>query len=137
MKSGLQQIKTLVLILGVSIGGFKGCNSLFNDKTQTTPSHYTISKSKGIQGHIDYTIYKDKGCDVKVYPNFSHRTFSSKLYQDFDGDKKVDRIRVNNGEIKMNSLQKILVREYDYNQNRSEFDRADSLLSQLAQKYNR
>ncbi|MFA6088815.1 MAG: hypothetical protein WC755_03045 [Candidatus Woesearchaeota archaeon] len=131
----MAKVGTGFLLFSLTIFGIgRGCNSYFNDKTQNTQSHYTVSKPTGISGHTEYTRYKDGGVDVKVYPNFGHRYFDSKFYQDINGDGKVDRIRISNGEVRGNSLNKILDREYDYNQNKVEFNGADSLVLQLSKR---
>jgi hypothetical protein len=61
--------------------------------------------------------------------------FDSKLYQDLNGDGLVDRIRQNGAEWKMNRLADLLVREYDYSSNSSDFDEADKMLYELMQEY--
>lgn len=59
----------------------------------------------------------------------------SELYQDFDGDGLVDRIRVNGSEVSFHRLKELLVREYDLDEHPEDFLEADELLQELMEKY--
>lgn len=123
-------------ILVLTLGGVRGCNYMHNNTTTQSLGHVTQSYSTGISGHVDYSKFKDGSYEIKTYPSFGHKLFDSKLYTDFDGDGKIDRIRVHNGEMGMNSLEKLLVRDFDYDKNSDEFDNGDTLLNNLIVEYN-
>jgi hypothetical protein len=121
----------LVLIAGVS----RGCNVAFNNRTINNQAYHTESRATGLNGHIEYTRYKDGSQDVKIYPSWGHRMFSSELHQDLNGDGLIDRIRQDGPEWKDNRLNTILVRKFDYQQNKARFDKADKELNSLMNKY--
>ncbi len=122
-------------VIGLTALGTKGCNMACNDREILKKSYKTLSYSTGLAGHVEYTKYNDSSQDVKVYPDFGHRIFSSELDQDLNGDGLVDRIRLNSGELKMNKLNEILIRQYDYESYRKEFEKADLRLQELMKKY--
>ena len=122
---------TLAFIAGAS----KGLNMIFNDRTIKGQSYNTESHSTGISGHVEYTLCKDGSRDVKIYPSFGHTMFSSELYQDLNGDGLVDRIRQEGPAMKNHSLKNILIRKFDYQQNKEIFDKADNQLSALMNEY--
>ena len=72
---------------------------------------------------------------MKVYSRFGHRSWESELHSDLDGDGVIDRIRRNGSELKGNSQLGILIRKYDYEGNEKRFDKADSRLKKLMEKY--
>ncbi len=135
MKDIIKIIAFGIGITGVSLLGVRGCNMAFNDRVIDTPSYHIISYATGLNGHIEYTKYSDGSRDIKEYPGLGHRLFDSQLFQDLDGDKKIDRIRQNGSEWKMNSLSELLVRKHDYETNKERFDKADNLLNELINKY--
>lgn len=59
------------------------------------------------------------------------------MYQDLNGDKKVDRIRRNGAEWKFNRLSELLIREYDYAKHEKKFNEADKLLRKLIKNYSK
>ena len=123
----------LIIVLFIVLA--KGCNMLFNNRYIQTASTETTSYAKGLVAHIEYTKYKDGSEDVKKYPDIlGHRYLSSTLYQNFDGDDFVDRIRKNGPEWKMHRLKGILVRETDYEKNKKEFDKGDKLLAEVRKR---
>jgi len=122
-------------LLVLPLGGVAGCNRAFNNKTIETPAYELHSYGTGINGHVEYTKYSDGSQDIKVYPGWGHRMFDSDLFQDLDGDGKVDKIRRNGAEWKMNSIREILVREQDYKANKKRFDNADERLQDLMVTY--
>jgi len=125
----------LSLFAGAMFLGVRGCNYCFNNFQTKEESHQTVSYSTGITGHVEYTRYKDGSQDVKVYPGVGHRLWDSDLFQDLNGDGKVDRIRRNGPEWKVNSLTEVLVRKQDYETNRERFDKADARLRELRAEY--
>ena len=123
------------LFLGIGFLITRGCNNLFNNKQMKSNFYSTDSYAIGITGHVEYTRYNDKSKEIKVYPGLGHRLFDSELLQDLNGDGKIDRIRRNGAEWKVNSLIEILVREYDFDKNKDRFDEADKMLMGLIEKY--
>ncbi len=123
----------LPIAVGCLIG--RGCNNFFNNKIMNKPAYYSVSYATGLSGHVEYTRYKDGSQEFKEYPGLGHGFFDSDLCQDFNGDGKIDRIRKNGAEWKMNSLTEILVRESDYNSHKKRFDDADKMLKELKEKY--
>lgn len=117
--------------------GLRGLNNLCNNRTINKPSYETHSYATGLTGHIEYTKYHDGSKDVKIYPSLGHRLWDSELHQDLDGDGKIDRIRRQGAEWKMNRLSELLVRENDYLTNKKRFDEADKRLQELTRKYNK
>ena len=119
----------LPLVGIVLIGGFtRGCNALFNNREVSNEKYNLISKSTGIFGHEEYIRFDDNSAQAKVYPDFlGHRYASSKLYEDLNGDKITDRIRINGPEWKFHKLQDILIREKDYASHKKEFEKGDEL----------
>jgi len=133
---GLISLASAVLIvLGITTLGHKGCNNYFNNRVFSNKSYQTVSYTTGILGHVDFTVYSDCSSDIKVYSKKGHRFFDSELQQDLDGDGIVDRIRREGSEIKANRLVGILVRKDDYDSNKSSFDRADRMLDFLKWRY--
>jgi len=122
-------------MIGIMLLGGRGCNMAFNNRTINKPAYHTESHATGLTGHVEYTRYSDDSQDVKIYPGFGHRLFSSELHQDLNGDGLVDRIRQDGPEWKMHRLYDILVREHDYQTNEKRFDEADKQLQELAAKY--
>ncbi len=135
MKDRLKPSLALLGIVGVLLLSVRGCNMAFNNRTLIKPAYISNSYAQGLYGHIEYTKYSDGSRDVKIYPGFAHRLFDSELHQDLDGDRKVDRIRQNGAEWKMNRLSELLVRENDYSANQERFDEADGQLQNLIKKY--
>ena len=109
----------------------------WNNRTLNKSAFTTKSYATGLYGHIEYTRYSDGSRDVKEYPGFAHRLFDSELHQDLDGDGKVDRIRRNGAEWKMNRLSELLVRESDYKLHKERFNEADEQLQNLIRKYDK
>lgn len=113
----------------------RGCNMLWNNRHIQTESTETISYAKGFIAHIEYTKYGDGSEDIKKYPDvLGHRYLSSVLYQNFDRDNTIDRIRKNGPEWKMHRLTKIVVRETDYEEHKKEFDKGDELLVKVRKR---
>jgi len=135
MKDRLDMIGLYLAIIAVALGGTRGCNMLFNNRSLDKPAYHIESYSTGLTGHIEFTRYFDGSIDVKEYPGLGHRLFDSELHQDINGDGLVDRIRKNGSELKMNQLSEILVRETDYQTNKKRFDKADTQLQDLITKY--
>lgn len=133
--------KTLMLygaFVGVALLGTRACNTAFNNQTVNKPGYFMKSNSTGIFGHQEYVQYSDGSREVKLYPRYiGHRFGSSEFYQDPDGDGKVDRIRINGPEWKMNKLEVILTRENDYETHKGKFDAADKKLQEMMTKYNK
>ncbi len=115
--------------------GAKGCNNFLNNRTIDKPAYHTESQATGIAGHIEYTRYADNSQDVKIYPSWNHRYWSSELDQDLNGDGIVDRIRLDGPEFKMHRLTDLLVRAQDYSTSKEKFDEADKRLAELMKKY--
>jgi hypothetical protein len=124
-----------IIILGSTTLLVRGCNKAYNNRTINAPSHHTVSYATGMLGHIEYTQYPNHNQEVKIYPGLGHRYVSSELHQDFNGDGLVDRIRIDGPEWKMNQLNDILDRTYDYAAHKQEFDNADKQLQELMKKY--
>lgn len=139
IKETLKGIVTYSIIiggfLGILGGGIRGCSYLWNDKTVENSAYVLNSRAIGVNGHIELTQYSNGSFDVKKYPGFGHTYFSSKLYQDLDGDTLVDGIRVNSSAWRMNSIKELLVREHDYETHKKEFDEADLLLRTEIARY--
>jgi len=138
-RNGNEEIKLIgqyALIMGLLLGGLRGCNMLWNNTETLTPSRHTISHATGLVGHNEYTQYANKSVDLKVYPGnpFGHRWFESRLYQDLNGDGKVDRIRINGPEFTLHHLKDILSREGDYASHKEDFDLGDKLLTEESKK---
>jgi len=125
----------LAVAIAAMIGGTRGCDMVFNNRTINNQSYHTESRATGLTGHIEYTKYADGSQDVKVYPGLGHRMFGSELHQDLNGDGLVGRIRQDGPEWKFHRLNKILVRNFDYPQNKRAFDKADEQLQSLTNKY--
>jgi len=137
MKNGLKTIGIFAGILGVMALGVRGCNMAWNNRTLNKPAYTSHSYATGLYGHTEFTKYSDGSRDVKIYPGFAHRLFDSELHQDLDGDGKIDRIRQNGAEWKMNRLSELLVRENDYSFNQERFDEADEQLQKLTREYDK
>lgn len=116
---------------GVALFASSIYNMAWNNLTIETQAYRSVSRAKGLSGHIEYTRYADGSRDVRVYHPLGHKIFDSELHQDFNGDGKVDRIRVDGADLKFNSLTEILVREQDYKTHRKRFDEADRQLQEL------
>ena len=128
-------IRTEIAIVVVFLGGVRGCNMAWNNRSTVKPAYQTESRATGLYGHVEFTRYSDGSMDVKEYPGFAHRLFDSELHQDLNGDGLVDRIRQNGAEWKMNHLSELLVREHDYDSHEDRFDEADTRLQDLMAKY--
>jgi len=120
-------ISAVLLLLGT-----RGCSMAWNNWEVKKTGYRSRSFATGISGHTEYTLYSDGSQDVKIYHGLGHRAIDSELLQDLDGDGKVDRIRVNGSEIKMNSLRELLIREHDYDEHKERFDEADEEMQELA-----
>ncbi|MDK2849661.1 MAG: hypothetical protein PWP03_248 [Candidatus Woesearchaeota archaeon] len=110
-------------------------NKFFNDKIIEKPGYYLVSYPKGLFGHVEFTKYKDGSFEVLIYKGFGREAYSSKLYQDINGDGLVDRIRVNDVAWKYHKLNDLLIRDFDYETHKEEFDKADKVLEDLIKKY--
>ena len=99
----------IILLLGI-----RGCNMAWNHGIIENSTYKTVSFATGLNGHVEYTKFADGSQDVKIYPGLGHGLFDSELHQDLNGDGKVDRIRQNGAEWKMNALNEILDRRLDY-----------------------
>lgn len=116
-------------------GATRGCNLAWNNRDIQNEAHTTTSYATGITGHVEYTRFHDGSQDVKVYPGLGYGLFDSELLKDFDGDGKVDRIRRNGAEWKMNRVTYVLDREKDYKEHRKKFDEADKTLQGLIKEH--
>lgn len=111
-------------------------NHACNRGVVVQPTHTTISRATGWIGHKDYTRYPDGSVDLKTYPDyFGHFYFSTKLFQDLDGDGLTDRIRVNGPAFQMWQNRAILSRDTDYNTKRGDFLRGDTLIKEWNKIY--
>ena len=135
MKDSLKTIGLYAGMIAVLLGGVRGCNMAWNNRSLNKPAYQTESSATGLTGHVEFTRYSDGSMDVKEYPGLGHRMFDSELHQDINGDGLVDRIRKNGAEWKMNKLSEILVRENDYQANKERFNEADTQLQDLMAKY--
>ncbi len=108
-----------------------GWNWWMNDHVITKPGLTSTSKPTGLSGHREVTIYDDGTADLKHYPGLGHRFFDSTLYQETTKDCRIDRIRKNSSEMKMNRLETILVRTHDLDSHRKEFDEGDAWLADV------
>tara|TARA_Y100000034_G_C6732953_1_gene324834 strand:+ start:244 stop:654 length:411 start_codon:yes stop_codon:yes gene_type:complete len=111
------------------------CNLVMNNHNHRTPDQKTHSRSSGVYGHEIYTRFSDGSQEVGIHPGYP-RSFESKLFEDLDGDDKVDRIRTTSNEFWMNQ-ENILTRGSDYKSNSKDFDNGDRLLKRLAEEYSR
>lgn len=127
----------LVIFFVILLFGMRGCNMAWNNREIVRVGYISNSRATGLIGHVEYTRYSDGSQDVKLYHDLGRRLFGSELYQDLDGDNKIDRIRYNGAEWKLNRLSKILIREDDMTSEISTFTKADERLRQLRQKYPR
>jgi len=135
MKDKLKTIGVVATIVAALLGGVRGCNMAWNNRTFDRPAYTSVNYATGLTGHIEYTRYADGSQDVKEYPGLGHRLFDSELHQDLNCDGLVDKIRRNGAEWKMNRLSELLVREHDYHANKGRFDEADKQLQELMAKY--
>ncbi len=122
-------------IFGVAALMARRYNEYCNNQHLSHPGYAVVSSARGICGHTEYSRYEDGSQDVKVYFGLGHDLFDSLFYQDINGDGKVDRIRRESGKIKMNRLEELLMRTYDYQQHKKDFDEADRVLRGQMQKY--
>lgn len=132
---GIGSLVTAVGVIGGSLLMMGGCNAAFNNRHVETEAYSMRSRATGLFGHREFTHYADGSMDVKVYPGLGHRMLGSELYQDFDGNGLVDRIRVNGSEASFHRLKELLVREYDLDEHPEDFLEADELLQDLMEKY--
>jgi hypothetical protein len=123
------------IFIAALLGSTRGCNEYYNSVSISTPAYRVESHATGISGHVEFTTYSDGSRDIKIYPSFGHRLFDSELHQDLDGDGRIDRIRRNSGEMKMNRLGELLIRNFDYDMHQERFDKADERLRKLMDKY--
>ena len=130
-------ISAALLIIVLSIGSaIAYCvNYHYNVHTQKNAGYFFVSELRGIAGHVELAAYTGGGYEVKIYPSLGQQISSSVSYDDLNGDKKVDRIRINNSGLKAYSLDQLLVRRYDYEEHKKEFDEADKVLGDLIKKY--
>ena len=135
IKDSYKTIGAGIAIVAALLGGVRGCNMAWNNRSTVKPAYQTESRATGLYGHVEFTRYSDGSQDVKEYPGFAHRLFDSELHQDLNGDGLVDRIRQNGAELKMNHLSELLVREHDYDSHKERFDEADAQLQDLMAKY--
>lgn len=125
----------LIIGIGISFLFYRGCNMLMNNRTVKSKGYVMYSQATGIRGRDELVVYHDGSMDVKTYNKyFRHKHSSSKLFQDKNGDGLIDRIRYNAPEYKFHRST-ILVRKFDYDDNKKEFENADSKLKQLVEKY--
>jgi hypothetical protein len=134
-----EEIKPLAgyfLITGLCLLGMRGCNMLWNNSETITPSRHTLSRAAGLVGHQEYTKYADGSADLKVYPGnpLGHRWFESRLYQDLNGDGKVERIRINGPEFTLHHLKDILSRDAEYSSHKEDFDLGERILAEESKK---
>ena len=124
-----------MVIFLLILSAVTGLNMYFNNQNISTDAYTLHSYATVLSGHIEYVKYSDGSQEVKVYSWFGHRLYDSALYQDLNGDNKIDRIRRNAPELKHNKICLLLVREYDYEENKKIFDKADNQLLKLRTKY--
>lgn len=135
IKDSYKTIGAGIAIVVALLGGVRGCNMGWNNRSTVKPAYQTESRATGLYGHVEFTRYSDGSMDVKEYSGFAHRLFDSELHQDLNGDGLVDRIRQNGAEWKMNHLSELLVREHDYDSHKDRFDEADTQIQDLMAKY--
>lgn len=136
MKKGAKIIICYILAFGVMVLVAMGINMFFNNQTIETEGYISVSHATWLTGHVEYTSYSTGHQDVKIYPGLGHRLFDSILYQDLDGDCRVDIIRRNGPEWKCNKLDLLLIRDSDFDLNKEDFIEADKILRDLKTKYN-
>ena len=124
-----------VLVILLMVFLVTGINCFMNNQDISTEAYTLHSDATWLFGHTEYIKYHDGSQDVKIYPKLSHRYYDSIIYQDIDGDNKVDRIRANAPDYKYNKFSVLLFREYDLQNNQKKFDKADKVLEELIAKY--
>ncbi len=135
MNSVVGYVGAIILTIGIGLGVARGCDMMWNNRTIQSNGATTISRATGISGHREFTRYDSGAMDVKIYADFGHRLFSSKLYQDLNGDAQVDVIREQGSEWTMHRLKSLLLRETDYTTEKARFDQADKVLETLINQY--
>jgi hypothetical protein len=98
-------------------------------ETSQLTSH---ARATGLTSKIEYTKLKDGSEEVLI--NTSGAVIT--LYQNFDGDDTVDRIRVDKYVTRDTfTLDTILLRETDYQTHQKQFKEADDILKEQRQLY--
>lgn len=130
MNYGIKLGIGVAAIIGVMLAAGRGCNNYFNNQKVSRLESQTVSYATGLTGHHEFTLYTDGTSDMKIYPSyFGHRWGASKYYEDTNGDRKVDKIRINGPEWKMHKIEDIFTRNKDYLSQKKKFDEADSIMA--------
>ena len=141
LRNRIGEIGIVILVeAGIIAGGLlvtRIYNNILNNKTINTPAYSLVSYATDLSGHVEYVKFSEGSQEVKEYPSLGHGMIGSKLYEDFNGDGLVDRIRENGAAWKEYRITRLLVRNYDYNENSEIFDKADKELQELMQKYSK
>ena len=128
-------IKFNVIAILFCLVFIRACDMAWNHGTVDKGTYKTAFYAIGLNGHVEYTKYMDGSQDILLYPGLGFNFFDSELYQDLDGDGRIDRIRQNAAEWKMNTLNEILIRKQDYERHKKRFDEADVLLRKIIKRY--
>jgi len=123
-------------VIGVGLLFNFGCNRVLNNRFVNRPGFSKVSYATGLLGHVEYTNYYDNSKEVKINLD-TIRCFDFKIYLDKQGDGLVDRITEHNVGWIPNKHAKSLIRTYDYQEHKKEFDEADKKLEELMSKYDR
>lgn len=116
-------------VIGAGILVTRSCSTYTID----APNYTSTSEPIGIVGSVEYTRFKD-GSEEILVTEHSLQTHTT-LYQNLDGDNKIDRIRFDVRGAGGNShLEKLLVRSVDFESNKDLFNQADRLLPKLRKK---
>lgn len=118
-------ILLLGAFLGIGTGILKGCNNYCHNYEIKKPGVHVVSRATGLAEHEHYIRQDGKIEEISYFPEL--RLKADRSYQNFDGDDKVDRIKIYSF-MKKDVLEEILVRETDYAEHKEEFDKADQLL---------
>ncbi len=135
---------SIALLGGISIASvitFGSILSSCNDYNITRPNLVSNSRPIGkiLSGKIEYTKLKDGSEEIYIdAATFFVRNEKVRIYQNLDGDDKVDRIRVQSYKMRgVTALEDILIRNLDFDQYSKEFEEADKLLLQQREKYSK
>lgn len=132
--ASLGAVITSVVGVGCLFGAsLRSCNNYTINK-QNLHSHSTSTGSVlNFMYKKEYTRLNNGSEEILVRDERGVR-----LYQNFDGDDKMDRIRIEKYATRdVFVLENILIREQDFPQNTNEFREADKLLLEERMKYSR
>lgn len=129
--------KSALWIAGVGLAsmalitGFRNCSNYeINNSNLISSSRGTTSLNPlKATDKTEYTILKDGSEEILIREG--KRMF---LYHNFDGDNKIDRIRIDKYTSRdIFNLENILVRGSNYNESKADFDKADNILARERQ----